>query len=147
MNSSSSLVVPPPLGSAPPAASSASATTSPQHHKPVRASLSSLSSSHIEQQVNPASIGGSGAASSMASGVTTASSGKIVIEFQDHEIDLKIDIHIVRYKEFSKDCGRYLMYCHAFEYFVKMNGRSELYKEKMHGIELLETFLRVFGVR
>ena len=48
-------VVPPPLGSAPPAGSSASATTSPQHHKPVRASLSSLSSSHIEQQVNPAS--------------------------------------------------------------------------------------------
>ena len=39
MNSSSSLVVPPPLGSAPPN------TSSPmQHHKPVRASLSSLSS-------------------------------------------------------------------------------------------------------
>ena len=46
MNSSASLVVPPPLGSAP-------TTMSPQHghHKPVRASLSSLSGSqqHIEQ--------------------------------------------------------------------------------------------------
>ena len=44
MNSSASLVVPPPLGSAP-------STMSPQHHKPVRASLSSLSASqqHIEQ--------------------------------------------------------------------------------------------------
>ena len=44
MNSSASLVVPPPLGSAPPS------TMSPMH-KPVRASLSSLSASqqHIEQ--------------------------------------------------------------------------------------------------
>ena len=44
MNSSSSLVVPPPLGSAPPPSTAA---LSPQHHKPVRASLSSLSSSQM----------------------------------------------------------------------------------------------------
>lgn len=46
MNSSSSLVVPPPLGSAPPP-STANAALSPIHHKPVRASLSSLSSSQM----------------------------------------------------------------------------------------------------
>merc|ERR1711953_476427 len=58
MNSSASLVVPPPLGSAP-------TTMSPQHghHKPVRASLSSLSGSqqHIEQpqsmSMSPAQVG------------------------------------------------------------------------------------------
>ena len=58
MNSSASLVVPPPLGSAP-------TTMSPQHHhKPVRASLSSLSGSqqHIEQ---PQSMMASPAAASV----------------------------------------------------------------------------------
>lgn len=50
MNSSSSLVVPPPLGSAPPTSASAGVTG---QHKPVRASLSSLSSSGgLEPSVN-----------------------------------------------------------------------------------------------
>jgi hypothetical protein len=53
MNSSSNLVVPPPLGSAPPPTSATSPQQQPQRHKPVRASLSSLSSSQVEQAQPP----------------------------------------------------------------------------------------------
>ena len=56
MNSSSSLIVPPPLGSAPPPSTTA---LSPQHHhKPVRASLSSLSSSQMSQTDIRTSVSG-----------------------------------------------------------------------------------------
>ena len=68
MNSSSSLVVPPPLGSAPPpSTASALSPTSQHHHKPVRASLSSLSSSQMS----------SGEAANMV--ISNSNPGKITV--------------------------------------------------------------------
>ena len=67
MNSSSSLVVPPPLGSAPPPSTASALSPSQHHHKPVRASLSSLSSSQMS----------SGEAANMV--ISNSNPGKITV--------------------------------------------------------------------